>query len=54
MGYGVSNLVRIELEAYEEVCVFQGELPDCDQSWPKGAPIDCVKVDGRILRKKAS
>ena len=54
MGYGVSNLVKIELDAYEEVCAFPGELPDCDQSWPKGAPIDCVKVGERILKKKLS
>lgn len=54
MGYGVSNLVKIELDAYMEVGTFQGELPDCDQSWPKGAPIDCVKVGGKILKKKPS
>ena len=53
-GYGVSNLIRIELEAYEEVCTFSGELPDSDQSWPKGAPIDHVKVGGKIFKRKTS
>jgi hypothetical protein len=54
MGYGVSNLVKIELDAYEEVGTFPGELPDNDQSWPKGAPLDQVKVGGKILKRKTS
>ena len=52
-GYG--TVVEIELANYEEVATLQGDLPDSDQKWPKGAPIKgFVKVGNKILQTKAA
>ena len=50
---GYDNAIEIELEQYVEVATIQGELPNSDESWPKGAPMaDYVKVGNKILKKK--
>ena len=52
-GYG--TVVEIELANYEEVATLQGDLPDSDQKWPKGAPVKgFVKVGNKILKTKAA
>ena len=51
-GYNTDNAIEIELNHYVEVDTVQGELPESDEKWPKGAPMrDYVKVGDRILKK---
>ena len=52
-GYG--TVIEIELANYEEVATLQGDLPESDEKWPKGAPIKgYVKVGNKILKTKAA
>ena len=52
-GYYTDNAIEIELPHYMEVDTVQGELPESDEKWPKGAPMtDLVKVGDKILKKK--
>ncbi|MFH1019599.1 MAG: hypothetical protein V1782_03140 [Pseudomonadota bacterium] len=52
-GYNTANAIEIELAHYVEVDTVQGELPENDEKWPKGAPMnDYVKVGVKILKKK--
>ena len=54
-GYGTVDEIEIELASYEEVATLQGDLPDSDEKWPKGAPIKgYVKVGNKILKTKAA
>jgi len=38
-GYNTNNAIEIELDNYLEVDTVQGELPESDEKWPKGAPM---------------
>lgn len=50
---GYDNVIEIELDYYVEVGTVQGELPESEEKWPKGAPMtDYVKVGDKILKKK--
>jgi hypothetical protein len=51
-GYNTDNAIEIELDHYVKVGTVQGELPESDEKWPKGAPTDYVKVGDKILKKK--
>lgn len=52
---GYDNAIDIELDDYVEVDTIQGELPESDMKWPKGAPMtDLVKVGDKLLKKKTS
>lgn len=50
---GYNTDISIESDHYMEVDTVQGELPESDEKWPKGAPMtDYVKVGHKILKKK--
>lgn len=52
-GYATDNSIEVELEDYVEVCAVQGELPESDETWPKGASMtDYVKVGDKIFKRK--
>ncbi|GAB2883744.1 hypothetical protein GCM10027046_10290 [Uliginosibacterium flavum] len=52
-GYDSSSAIQIDLEHYEEVDTIQGELPESDETFPKGAPMEnYAKVGEKILKKK--
>jgi hypothetical protein len=51
-GYNTDNAIEIESDHYMQVGTVQGELPECAEKWPKGAPTDYVKVGDKILKKK--
>jgi hypothetical protein len=52
-GYD-ENAIEIDLNNHEEIYNIQGELPENDQTWPKGAPIaDHAMVKDKILKKKS-
>ena len=52
-GYATDNAIEVELEDYVEVCTVQGELPENDETWPKGASMtDYVKVGDKIFKRK--
>jgi hypothetical protein len=54
-GYNTDNAIEIKLEEYEEVEIVQGDLPESDETWPKGAPVEgYVKVGGKILKRKTN
>jgi len=36
---GYDTEIEIDIDQYMEVATVQGELPECDLAWPKGAPI---------------
>ena len=58
-GYDADNAIEIELGDYQEIDTVQGELPESDEKWPKGADRKSV-VQGksvdlggrRIIKKK--
>jgi hypothetical protein len=51
-GYNTDNAIEIELDQYVEIDSVQGELPENDTKWPKGASMtDYVKVGDKILKK---
>jgi hypothetical protein len=53
-GYDKDNAVEIELDNYNEIGTVQGELPQSDEEWPKGAPFaDCFKVGDKIYQKQS-
>ena len=52
---GYQDTVEIDLDGYEEVATVMGDLPECDEKWPKGAPLtDYVKYGDKILKKKVA
>lgn len=51
-GYNGDKEIDIDLDDYIQVGMVNGELPKSDQTWPKGAPIDSVKVGDKIFKKK--
>lgn len=52
-GYDADNAIEIDLDDYQEVDTVQGELPECDEDWPKGAPMTgYIKVGAKVLKKK--
>ncbi len=53
-GYDADYAIEIELGDYQEIDTVQGELPESDEKWPKGASMtDYAKVDDKILKKKS-
>ena len=51
-GYDGDNAIEIDLNDYVEVATVSGELPESDEKWPRGAPINgTVKVGDKIFRK---
>ena len=50
---GYSAEVEVDLEQYEVIEPIQGELPESDETYPAGAPLDDhVLFDGKLYRKK--
>jgi hypothetical protein len=48
-----NSAIEIELKNYVEVDTVQGELPESDENWPKGAPMaGYIKVGDKILKEK--
>lgn len=42
------------IEDYKVIAYIEGELPENDEQWPKGAPINNVyKVGNKIIEKKS-
>ena len=52
-GYNTDGAIEVELDQYEEICTVPEELPESDEKFPKGAPLDgYIKVGKRILKRK--
>ena len=52
-SYATDNAIEVELGDYVEVDTVQGELPENDETWPKGASMTgYVKVGDKILKRK--
>lgn len=52
-GYATDNAIEVELGDYVEFDTVHGELPENDETWPKGAYMtDYVKVGDKILQRK--
>ena len=50
-GYAVSD--KIDPDEYIEVATTSSDLPESDETWPKGAPVDDhLKVGNKILKKR--